>query len=69
LLLDQLIPQCGDIIVSMDRANWKFGRTNINILMITICYKGIAYPILWQLLPKAGNSNTAERKALRERLV
>ena len=37
--------------------------------MIAICYKGIAYPILWQLLPKAGNSNTAERKALMERFL
>ena len=37
--------------------------------MIAICYKGIAYPILWQLLPKAGNSNTAERKALMKRFL
>ena len=37
--------------------------------MIAICYKGIAYPILWQFLPKAGSSNTAERKALMERFL
>ena len=37
--------------------------------MIAICYKGIAYPILWQLLSKAGNSNTAERKALMEHFL
>ena len=37
--------------------------------MIAICYKGIAYPILWQLLPKAGNSNTTERKALTGRFL
>ena len=60
----QLVPRREDFIVSMDRTNWKFGRTNINVLMIAICYKGIAYPILWQLLLKAGNSNTAERKVL-----
>ena len=65
----QLVPQREDFVVSMDRTNWKFGRTDINILMIAICYKGIAYPILWQLLPKAGNSNTAERKALMERFL
>jgi len=65
----QLVPQSEDFVVSMDRTNWKFGRTDINVLMIAICYKGIAYPVLWQLLPKAGNSNTAERKALMERFL
>ena len=65
----QLVPQSEDFVVSMDRTNWKFGRTDINVLMIAICYKGIAYLILWQLLPKAGNSNTAERKALMEHFL
>jgi len=65
----ELVPQHEDVVVSMDRTNWKFGQTDINVLMIAICYKGIAYPILWQLLPKAGNSNTAERKALMERFL
>ena len=53
----------------MNRTNWKFGRTDINVLMIAIFYQGIAYPILWQLLAKVGNSNTAERKALMERFL
>ena len=52
-----------------DLPAWKFRRTDINVLMIAICYKGITYPILWQLLPEAGNSNTAERKALMERFL
>ncbi len=64
-----LVPRRDNFIVSMDRTNWKFGQTDMNVLMIAICYKGIAYPILWQLLPKAGNSNTAERKALMERFL
>ena len=54
---------------SQDLPARKFGRTDVNVLMIAICCKGIAYPILWQFLPKAGNSNTAERKALMERYL
>ena len=50
----------------MDRTNWKFGRLDINILLLGIAYKGIAFPLLWKLLRKAGNSNTAERIALME---
>jgi hypothetical protein len=49
--------------------NWKFGRVNINILVLGIAHNGIAFPILWSLLPKAGNSNTAERVALLERFL
>jgi hypothetical protein len=32
--------------------------------MLSVCYKGVALPILWTLLPKRGNSNSCERKKL-----
>ena len=48
-------------IVSMDRTNWKYGKVDINILTVGIVYKGIAFPVLWRLLPKRWNSNTQER--------
>lgn len=47
--------------LSMDRTNWKWGQKNINILMLSVVYKGIAIPLFWRLLPKRGNSDTAER--------
>ncbi len=47
--------------LTMDRTNWKFGKLNINILTLGVAYKGIAFPIIWILLPKRGNSNTKER--------
>lgn len=49
------------VYLTMDRTNWKWGKSHINILMLGIVYKGIAIPILWTLLGKAGNSETAER--------
>ncbi|WP_194848413.1 hypothetical protein [Candidatus Neptunochlamydia vexilliferae] len=49
------------VYLTMDRTNWKWGKCHINILMLGIVYKGIAIPILWTLLGKAGNSETAER--------
>lgn len=48
-------------IISIDRTNWKLGKANINFLVLGIVYKGIAFPILWTLLDKKGNSNTDER--------
>lgn len=54
-------------ILTMDRTNWKFGKLNINILVLGIAYKGIAFPLMWKFLDKKGNSNTTERIELLER--
>jgi hypothetical protein len=53
----------------LDRTNWKFGKLDINILTLAYAHEGVAVPLLWCLLPKAGNSNTQERSALLERLL
>lgn len=57
------------LYLSMDRTNWQWGKKNINILMLSITYKGIAIPLFWSLLDKKGNSNTNERIALMERFI
>lgn len=68
-LLLRLLPQQTGFVVSMDRTNWQFGETEINVLMIGICRKGTCFPVVWRLLGKAGNSNTAERIALTRRFL
>lgn len=55
--------------LTMDRTNWQYGKSNINILMLGICYKGRAIPLCWKLLNKKGNSNTDERIELIERFI
>ena len=55
--------------LNLDRTNWKWGKRNINILMLAIVYRGIAIPILWTLLNKRGNSDTKERIALIQRFI
>ncbi len=55
-------------MLSIDRSNWKFGRKNINILMLSLCHKGMGIPILWTVLKdKRGNSSIKERMELLER--
>lgn len=55
-------------LLSIDRSNWKFGRKNINILMLSLCHRGMGIPILWTVLKdKRGNSSTKERIELLER--
>ena len=59
----------GPWYLTMDRTNWKFGRCDINILMLGIAHRGLAIPVVWTLLPHQGNSCTAERIELIERFV
>lgn len=56
------------LYISMDRTNWRWGRKDINIFMLSIVYKGIALPLVWTLLSKRGNSNTQERIEMMKQL-
>ncbi|MFA8450688.1 MAG: IS4 family transposase [Bacteroidales bacterium] len=69
LLIYSLLPDKKKLRLSLDRSNWKFGKLNVNILMLSVCYKGLAIPLLWELLPKRGNSNFQERKDLIDRYL
>jgi hypothetical protein len=42
----------------MNQTNWKFGQQNINVLAVTVVYHRVAFPLLFKMLPKFGNSNT-----------
>ena len=53
----------------MDRTNWKFGETNINVLALAIVCDGVAFPILISMLNKRGTSHTQERIAIMERYI
>jgi DDE family transposase len=69
-LLVRLLPVGeGPWRLTMDRTNWQFGKAEINLLVLGIAYHGIALPIFWTVLDKAGNSNTAERIALLRRFL
>jgi len=55
--------------LAIDRTNWFFGRASINILMIAVEWRGVGIPLLWALLPSRGNSVTATRLKLFDRLA
>lgn len=54
-------------VLCIDRTNWKFGKKNINLMVLGIAYKGVCIPLLWSFLDKAGNSNMWERMHLLNR--
>lgn len=68
-LIFSILPQKGPFTLAIDRTNWKFGSTDINIFMLAVVHDGIAYPLLFSILPKKGPSNTQERISLLERYI
>ena len=69
-LLVRLVPVGdGPWRLTLDRTHWRFGAVDINFLVLGIAYRGIALPVFWSVLGKAGNSNTDERIALMERFL
>lgn len=68
-LVFNLLPAQDKLILSIDRTNWKFGQTDINIFMLGVVYKGVAFPLLFSMLDKRGNSNAAERINLINRFI
>lgn len=68
-IIFSLLPGQAPYRLCLDRTNWKFGLTDINILTISICYNGVSIPLLWTMLPKRGNSNQKERTDLINRYI
>ncbi|SEH84079.1 Transposase DDE domain-containing protein [Paenimyroides aquimaris] len=63
-LIFSLLPQKDSLVLVIDRTNWKLGEKNINILMLGVSYKNVAFPLMFRMLDKRGNSHTSERIAL-----
>lgn len=64
-----LLPKRDKVKLTIDRTNWKFGGTDINIFMPGIVYKGVAFPLLFTMPDKRGNPNSRERIGLINRFV
>src|SRR6266540_2995262 len=48
------------------RNRTTIGSVDLNILMLSIVYRGIGIPVVWTVLSKAGNSDTSERTTVIE---
>lgn len=68
-LIFKLLPDKPPYRILIDRTNWKFGKSNINIFMLSIAYNGLSFPLLYILLPKGGGSSCSERINLLERYI
>ena len=65
----KLLKLNGKLKVLIDRTEWKFGATWINILTLSVAYKNAAIPILWEVVNHKGNATAAEHKAIIEKFA
>ena len=80
-LMLALLPEKSKLVLTLERTTWELGSVCINILMLGVAYKGLAFPLLWVLLDKKGNvldktapigpvrSDTRERLALVDKML
>jgi hypothetical protein len=57
------------VYLAIDRTNWYWGKAKINIFMLSVCYEGLAIPLFWTLLNKAGNTTAREQIELISRFT
>jgi len=68
-LIFSLLPEKTNLSLVLDRTNWKFGTKNINILMLGVSYKNVAFPLMFKMLDKRGDSDTQERIELIKKYI
>ena len=68
-LLVHLVPERPPYVVALDRTEWHFGQTPVNVLMVGIAHRGICFPITWSVLPAGGSSGAGEQTKVLERFL
>lgn len=68
-LIITILKPTGKYILALDRTEWKYGATWVNILTLSIVVGNASIPIFWQTLNRKGNSTLAEKKAIIERYL
>ena len=64
-----LLKISGKLKVAIDRTEWKFGKVWVNILTVSVVYKRVAIPIMWQTVNQKGNARASEHRQIIERLI
>jgi len=65
----QLLKLDGKLKILIDRTEWKFGETWVNILTLSVAYKQVAIPILWEVVNHKGNATAVEHGAIIKKMV
>ncbi len=56
-------------VVAIDRTEWQLGKSWVNVLMLSVSYKGVAIPLLWTVWEAKGCSDNRERREILARFI
>jgi hypothetical protein len=62
--LISLLPK-GKLVLSMDRTNWEYGETPLNLLVLGVVLEGFTLPLVWVALPHGGCSDSYQLRLKR----
>lgn len=68
-LLLHLLPQSRPYKVVIDRTEWYFGETPVNVLVVGIVHEGMAFPVAWRALSSEGSSDADAQAEVLERFL
>ena len=68
-LVLHLLPVKDRFVISIDRTEWHFGQTPVNILVASLVHDGTAFPLAWIMLGKAGSTSGYEQRGLLRKLL
>jgi hypothetical protein len=63
-LLRPILETLPAIILVMDRTHWKKRRRHVNVLMVSVAFRGRAIPLFWIVWERAGSSSLAQWKTV-----
>ena len=62
-------PSSSGVYLVLDRTNWFWGKSPINILTLSVAYEGLAIPLYWTLIHSGGCSKRKEQIGIIRRFV
>jgi transposase len=55
--------------IAIDRTEWQLGKQWVNVLMLSVAYKGVAIPLFWTVLDEKGCSDNVERREILQKFI
>jgi hypothetical protein len=56
-------------VIAIDRTEWQLGAAWVNVLMLSVGYKGVSIPLFWTVLEEKGCSDNAERAGIMQQFI
>ena len=56
-------------VITIDRTEWQLGKAWVNVLLLSVDYKGVSLPLFWTVLEEKGCSDNAERRGILQQFI